>query len=153
MDLFPSKTSFLLSKNDWYRDEELITLIIFNIGFSGWGWAAGTARNPWRGVSERRGGGLPGPYHTLPCCLLCHHVNGCLMVRSPGCNGKGPSFEFRASRNRNFEKIGIFKSYSTHQTIRYTPIFSVHSYGTTCLRKSANTTRTAWARFFSIISE
>jgi hypothetical protein len=40
------------------------------------------------------------------------------------------------------------KKYSTHQAIRYTPLFSVHSYGTTCLRKSANTTRKAWARFF-----
>ncbi len=29
-----------------------------------------------------------------------------------------------------------------------TPPFSVHSYGTTWLRKSANTTRTAWASFF-----
>ncbi len=28
-----------------------------------------------------------------------------------------------------------------------TPLFSVHSYGTTCLTKSANTHRTAWARF------
>ncbi len=44
------------------------------------------------------------------------------------------------------------KTYSTHQTIRYTPLFSVHSYGTTCLRKSANTTRTAWARFFFFFS-
>jgi hypothetical protein len=45
-----------------------------------------------------------------------------------------------------------YSMYSTHQTIRYTPLFSVHSYGTTCLRKSANTTRTAWARFFFFFS-
>jgi hypothetical protein len=44
------------------------------------------------------------------------------------------------------------KKYSTHQAIRYTPLFSVHSYGTTCLRKSANTTRKAWARFFFFFS-
>jgi hypothetical protein len=31
--LFPSKTGFLLSKNERYRVKDLVTLIIFNIGF------------------------------------------------------------------------------------------------------------------------
>jgi hypothetical protein len=46
----------------------------------------------------------------------------------------------------------LILQYSTHQAVRYSPLFSVHYYGTTCLRKSANTTRTAWARFFFFFS-
>ena len=66
----------------------------------------GTACTPGRGVSER------GVYlgHTM--FLICYHINGGLMVRSPGCNGNGPSFESRASRNRNFELIEIIKFYN-----------------------------------------
>ena len=41
-----------------------------------------------------------------------------------------------------------FPSYSTHQTIRYTPIFSVHSYGTTCPRKNAITLEPLGLDFF-----
>jgi hypothetical protein len=35
----------------------------------------------------------------------------------------------------NRRKPRIYYKYSTHQTIRYTPLFSMHSYGTTCPRK------------------
>jgi hypothetical protein len=39
--------------------------------------------------------------------------------------------------------------YSTHQTIRYTPLLSVHSYGTTCPRKNAITLEPLGLDFFS----
>ncbi len=38
--------------------------------------------------------------------------------------------------------------YSTHQTIRYTPLFSMHSYGTTCPRKNAITLEPLGLVFF-----
>jgi hypothetical protein len=44
-------------------------------------------------------------------------------------------------------------TYSTHQTIRYTLLFSVHSYGTTCPRKNAITLEPLGLDFFPFFPE
>jgi hypothetical protein len=43
--------------------------------------------------------------------------------------------------------------YSTHQTIRYTPLFLVHSYGTTCPRKAVITFERLGLDFFSFFPQ
>jgi hypothetical protein len=48
----------------------------------------------------------------------------------------------------NLKALNNFVVYSTHQTIRYTPLFSVHSYGTTYPRKNAITLEPLGLDFF-----
>jgi hypothetical protein len=53
--------------------------------------------------------------------------------------------------NRHIVRVGWSvdsTTYSTHQTIRYTPLFSMHSYGTTCPRKNAITLEPLGLDFF-----
>ena len=58
------------------------------------------------------------------------------------------------SSHMSVNALNIAKeNYSTHQTIRYTLLFSVHSYGTTCARKNAITLEPLGLDFFLFCPE